>query len=224
MRSDRPMCYSDGIGQELEGFMMRFLFVLLTSLGATAHGATISFSGPNFDEIGGSYSASQRVQGQLTTSGPLPGGVAVDIAGQIVAYSFTDGVQTLTQDNSQVVVALVATDTGAVIGISLTIWSEERISAKGEGGRNISGIDIRQGGEETFSAGYQGAPCQSIQACGGFSIDNSINYGIANAVGSLQGSAIAVRVPVNNPVALAILILTIAVGAGLAVRRRRANL
>lgn len=205
--------------------MMRFLFVLLTSLAATAHGATISFSGPNFDEVGGSYSASQRVQGQMTTSGPLPGGVAVDIAGQIIAYAFTDGVQTLTQDNSEVVVALLATDTsGAVIGISLTIWSEGRTSAKGEGGRNISGIDIRQGGEETFSAGYQGAPCQSIQACGGFSIDNSINYGIANAVGTLQGSAIAVRVPVNNPVALAILILTIAVGAGLAVRRRRANL
>ena len=208
---------------ETWGNTMRLTTCLLALLFAmSANAANISFSGPNFDDTGGSYTTSQRVQGQLNTSGTLPGGLnSANIAGQVISYSFTDGSQTLTQSNSQIIAALISTNTtGAVTGLVLTIWSESGEITKGVGGNNINGIDISQGQQVNFSAGYQGAPCASIQSCVGFAVSDAANYGISNSVGTVLGTATVVRVPVNNPIALLILSVLVALAAGASIRRR----
>jgi hypothetical protein len=64
------------------------------------------------DPPAGSYTTSMRVAGSFTVSQPLTGTTLTDIGGLIVAYSFDDGRNLLTETNSELQLSSVAVDSG----------------------------------------------------------------------------------------------------------------
>ena len=88
-----------------------FLSALLLSIGSPAIAEIYNFAGPNYDQAYGPYTTSMRPVGFIETSGPLAANAPIsDIRALIMAYSFNDGVVTLTQNNSQLCSFNVGTD------------------------------------------------------------------------------------------------------------------
>lgn len=92
--------------------------LLVATMGAQAAMAdtTYTYTGKDFTSAGSPFSTSDFVSGSFTISAPLADDLSLDdIAGDLVSYSFSDGVDTLTQTNSSTAVFDVSTDTNGLI-------------------------------------------------------------------------------------------------------------
>jgi hypothetical protein len=92
--------------------------LLVATMGAQAAVAdtTYTYTGNDFTSAGSPFTTSDFVSGSFTTSAPLADGLPLeDISGDLVSYSFSDGVATLTQTNSAPAVFDVSTDTNGSI-------------------------------------------------------------------------------------------------------------
>ena len=86
--------------------------------------ATYTYSGNNFNSVSGAYTTSMRVTGTFVLGAPLaPGMPLTEIKPSVLSYSFSDGLQTLTEANSEIVVLLVATDSqGRLTEWLIAVW------------------------------------------------------------------------------------------------------
>lgn len=96
------------------------------------------------------------VSGSFTTLDALgPDLPLADITGQVVAYSFFDGVQTLAAANSEIVVFYVATDGQCRISDwVITLWNTDDPHL-------IDGMDLQFSEGNTREDGFMGAVCTS---------------------------------------------------------------
>jgi hypothetical protein len=73
--------------------------LVLCSLSAAAE--DYLFNGENYTTAAGSYNTSMRLTGMIQTSSPIPPNASdLDILGLIDSFSFSDGVNTLTEANA----------------------------------------------------------------------------------------------------------------------------
>ncbi len=119
----------------------------------TTCAATYTYSGGNFVDVLGDYTTMMRVTGQFTVAVPLaPNLPFTDITALVTSYSFSDGVQTLTEANSVLLFFSVRTDvTGAI-----ATWS---ISAGVLVGDLINQISTSFNNGNTFDRGFTDGPC-----------------------------------------------------------------
>jgi len=108
-----------------------FALPLVAILGMSpASATTYTYTGNNFTYATGPYTKSDAVSGYLTLQYPL--GDNLDLlnqAGFVSAFSFTDGVQTLTQNNAYVGLAQFSTNSsGAITGWDLNFVSDSHLS------------------------------------------------------------------------------------------------
>ena len=90
----------------------------------TAHATTTyRYTGNNYTSIpsdddppSGTYTTSMRITGSFTVNQPLPTMALGDISGLIVAYSFDDGRNVLTESNSVLQISSVAIDGSGQLG------------------------------------------------------------------------------------------------------------
>src|SRR5258708_40099523 len=97
------------------------VFCLVFALSFTAPNAhadsfTYTYTGTNFATFVSPYAASDVVDGTFVLSAALPSNsLLTDESALLVSYSFTDGVQTLTNLNSTVQAFEFATSSGAIV-------------------------------------------------------------------------------------------------------------
>lgn len=140
------------------------LVVLVLCWGTIAAAQTATYTynpgGLTFDDVNGAYDTSMTVTGWFRTSTVLPPTSSrVDISSLVEAYSFSDGIQTLTQDNSYIAFFSVQSGPGGVPAE----WS---IAIYRDAGVVIDGIDLAYTDESDIPAGsvvqldgFQGAAC-----------------------------------------------------------------
>jgi hypothetical protein len=109
-------------GIQAVAVLLFFLATLIYLAGTASALAIYTYEGHDFSVVandtsvpgvpGGTYTTSMSVTGSITLSEPLPPDMlSLDLSGSVVAYSFTDGRQTLTHLNSVVPGGMfVATD------------------------------------------------------------------------------------------------------------------
>jgi hypothetical protein len=132
--------------------------------------------GQTFTDVAGTYVTSMSVTGFFQTANRLPAGLGgADISGDIVGYSFSDGVQTLNDGNSYIVQAVVSTDgSGRLMTWGLTFYRDN--------GGVVGGMDIAYSlGPPEFLQidGFTDAPCGigTPDDCQGV-FDFGPNYGL----------------------------------------------
>jgi hypothetical protein len=75
--------------------------LFLSATGAWADTFTYTYTGNDFTTVTGAYTMSDSVMGTIVLSAPLPSNLALtDESALLVSYSFSDGVQTLTNLDS----------------------------------------------------------------------------------------------------------------------------
>lgn len=90
--------------------IMLGLTLLALLIGNYAYAATYTYTytGNNFDQVVGEYSTSDSVSGSFTVAAALPADTSLgDISQQVLSYSFTDGVNTFNESNSEFCTLLV---------------------------------------------------------------------------------------------------------------------
>lgn len=83
----------------------RILVLALTVFTTSAFAETYNYTGPNYDagNVSAPYTAAMSITGSITTSGPIPASQTnLDISGLITAWSFSDGVNTISNANGTV--------------------------------------------------------------------------------------------------------------------------
>lgn len=88
------------------------LMILTMIVGfGSSQAVTYNYTGPNFTNVNGSYTTSNNITGTFEIPNALTANMGyTDISGLVTSYQFTDGLQTLTQNNSYPVRFHVATD------------------------------------------------------------------------------------------------------------------
>lgn len=62
-----------------------------------------SYTGNNFDDVFGSYTTANSVSGSFTVASAFPADMPpTDISAQVLGYSFTDGINTFDESNSEI--------------------------------------------------------------------------------------------------------------------------
>ncbi len=107
-----------------------FFFALpLVAMMSPASATTYDYTGNNFTAVIAPYTTSDAISGYITLSQPLGDNLPLtEESGFITAYSFTDGVQTLSSqaNNSTVTEAFFTTDlSGAIVDWLLKINSDD---------------------------------------------------------------------------------------------------
>ena len=114
-------------------------FVLFTMFGQVA-AAIYEYSGPNFDQVQGIYTTSNKAAGKFSTAAALaPGLNLADVSSQIISFNYCDGVQTLTIGFN-----LSTNGSGAVSQMQMTIWSIPALPTKGAVAGTLRGIQNEQ--------------------------------------------------------------------------------
>ena len=126
---------------------------------------------PNFVDVFGAYSTNYNIVGTFTTDGPLnpvPG--IVDIKDKVVAYNFTDGVQTITHNNSTILFFAAEVDQlNQMTGAAITIWRSPITTISGE---NVSGMDIYISPTFAQVFGFLDGECSDASGPGGVCISS----------------------------------------------------
>jgi hypothetical protein len=173
------------------------LVFALSFVAPNAHADTFTYTytGTNFATVVSPYTTSDGVDGTVVLSAALPSNASfADESALLVSYSFTDGVQTLTNLNSTVLAFNFTTSAGAIVQWSVGFVDGTQEIATFVPGNNING---EFGGSTT-----PGAP-----------------HGSTFDVGSWSGPVVATATP--EPGSLA---LTLAgVGLVFAMRKRWAS-
>jgi len=113
-------------------------FAIVVPVSAFAQTTTYTFDPGSltYDTAMGTYNTSMTVSGWFQTASPLAADLTfADLSGELTAYSFFDGVQTLSESNSYVRNVLISTDgSGAPTEWSLTFFRNN--------GGNVAGCDV----------------------------------------------------------------------------------
>ena len=130
-------------------------------LAADARGEVIySYTGHNFTTATGSYTTSDRVVASFTLSAFLPPSATVDLAASMLAYSFSDGVQTLTEANSAVILSEVTTaGSGQPTTWTFTLFE---LPLTGAVGGPVNEIRLFTTGVLTQEKGARGTLCTTV--------------------------------------------------------------
>lgn len=121
--------YNDFFQNFMVGVMMIIkktcVLILLFFMISKTQATTYTYTGPQFDQAFGSYTTMDRVTGSFTTADPLPDNLGNgDISNLVQSYEFNDGVQTLDESNSTIIVFNVSTDSlGNPSTWSITVWA-----------------------------------------------------------------------------------------------------
>ena len=134
--------------------MVKVIAITLLGLGLSeaASGTTYTYVGPNYNSFAGSpYTTAMSVTGTFNTTTPLPANMpsthialdGSDFATPLVTtWSFSDGVNTLTQANSSPYSFVVATDNkGNIASFAISLQSPQPPHTIGELINNIN-IDL----------------------------------------------------------------------------------
>ncbi|MEM8962521.1 MAG: hypothetical protein AAGD38_13640 [Acidobacteriota bacterium] len=113
------------------------LLVSLVSMAgmATAEPTTYTYTGNPFDTVTGPpYTTSNAITGSVTTAAPLPRNLPLsDQRALVTSFSFTDGVQTRTDGDSEILLFEVATDdAGNLVSWAITFTSAPLATMVGE--------------------------------------------------------------------------------------------
>jgi hypothetical protein len=103
--------------------LIALAFLLLSATGAWADTFTYTYTGNDFTLVQGPYTTSDSVMGTIVLSAPLPANLSsfTDETALLISYSFSDGVQTLTNLNSHAAdFAFQTSPLGAI-----TLWDIE---------------------------------------------------------------------------------------------------
>lgn len=203
----------------IKAFVVVVVGILLLSLGASAEAAVYTFRGPLYESATGPYTTSMRVTGYFETAGPLPASIPLtDISGQIVAYSFNDGVVTLDQTNSQICRFSVATNASGIPAFGYTTIDGV------PSGVGSNAMDLQLGTNPN-----PGAQSPFITV-GKFIFANAVcttnAYDNANLASSTNGLVYVAPVasqpvPALGPWGLMLLVVGLVLGSGVCVRKPR---
>lgn len=198
---------------------------LATEAGAQA---TYSYTGHEFQIVRGSYTTSDKVVITFSLPTPLAAGTTTDISGLVSSYTFSDGVQTLTQANSTLIDSSVTTDgSGAPLYWSLAAFETPLPDTVGD---PLYGITLgRTDVNIVAEMGIRGFPCLFVTngVCLGFSpgdptVGETGRFGpvVAAPAGPWAVNIHAVPVPAVDWLALMILAAAIGLLAVLAISTR----
>lgn len=142
--------------------------LLLAFSAAQAQETTYTFQSQPFNEVFGTYTPGQTLTGSITLSELLPANSSTNVNSTLVSYSFTDGVVTLDDTNSEIVSGIIlTTDANARIqSYAMTFWESPLATAAGE---VFTGMDI------FFNAGLGTPGCTPSASCTAASVQ--INSG-----------------------------------------------
>lgn len=90
------------------------LAALLVPLPASAGTVTYTYTGADFTSVSGSYTTSDSVSGEFTLPAPLADNLTVLTAITPTSFSFSDGVQTLTQANASAGFDVATNSSGSI--------------------------------------------------------------------------------------------------------------
>lgn len=160
--------------------MNKLLICLLVLISFDLFAVTYQISSPNFDSVHGAYSTDYNVVAEFETMNPLPENSGnVDFSAEVISYTFTDGVQILTEQNSQILFFNVAITNGQITGTGITIW---RIPITTSNGGNVSGMDLYETQLSYVAQGFLDGVCINNSGPGGqctsatLSLTNSGSY------------------------------------------------
>lgn len=140
--------------------ILPLLFLAVASSPVVAD-AVYTYTGHNFDTAVGAYITLDKVTGTFTVANPLPANLSSsDISADVLSYSFSDGVQTLTEANSAIVSFLVTTGPSGVLSEwSITVWETPITDMVGG---TVRGIDANFNTGFTNDFGFTGGSCLDV--------------------------------------------------------------
>jgi len=122
---------------------MKIKFLVFCTLCSSqiTNAETYTVDTPNFTEVYGVYSTNDNIVGTFTTNVPItPNSGNVDIKNNVIAYNFTDGVQTINQNNSMILFfSAEVNQMNQMTQSGITIW---RTPITTVNGGNVGGMDI----------------------------------------------------------------------------------
>jgi hypothetical protein len=138
--------------------MLMTALLLFVATMAGAQQTTYSFQSEPFDNVFGTYTAGQSVTGSITLSEPLPPGTSNNVNSILVGYSFSDGVVTLDDSNSEIIfgISLTTGPLGQIQSYGMTFWETPLATVSGE---VFTGMDI------TFEPGEGTPGCVPSPTC-----------------------------------------------------------
>ena len=137
----------------------------LTAASVQAVPITYTYTGNPFTVVSAPYTTSDFVSGMLTLAGPLVANMPLtNVTNQVNAFSFTDGVQTITLNNSAGYLFLFATGAGGQI----TQWEVF------VGQENGNTIDTTHAGVTTDRGRYGASIGYNIGTPGTWSSDGAV--------------------------------------------------
>jgi len=153
---------------------------------AYAQETTYGFQSQPFNDVFGTYTAGQNLTGSITLSEPLPANASMNVNTILVSYSFSDGVVTLDQTNSEILGGInLATDAGGRIqSYGMTFWESPLATASGE---IFTGMDI------LFNPGVGSPGCTPSATC--FPARVQINSGDLECFSTFGGECDGAFVP-----------------------------
>ena len=192
--------------------------------------ASYSYTGHQFELVRGAYTTNDKVVVSFSLPSPLAPGSTTDITGSVTSYSFSDGVQTLTQDNSALITGSITTDgSGAPLVWSLAAFETPLPDTVGD---PLYGITLsRTDTHVVTESGIRDFPCLSVTAgvCLGFNpgdptVGETGRFGPATAAPARPWAVNVNAVPVPALGGLALLMLAAALALfGLLALSRRTN-
>ena len=220
--------------------MRGLLFVAIAALGVTGASAavTYTYTGSNFNFTRpftsctagpcGNFTTSMSVTGSFTLGSALTPNVTFqDIASQVIAYSFSNGITTFTNKdpNARLFEIAVSTDANALLTnalVILEVW-QSGTSPHAVGDR-FALLQIAPG----ISAGANNAPCSAVanlpsgaaDVCTGVVPDAATSIGSTTVGGTWSAGATPVATPALGEVGTACLAILLMISAWLRMRRQ----
>jgi len=133
---------------------------LVIGFGAVqAQETTYTFQSQPFEDVFGTYSTGQNLTGSITLSEPLAPNITANVNSILVSYSFSDGVVTLDNTNSEIVngIDLITDAFGGIQSYAMTFWESPLATSDGE---IFTGMDV------SFFPGIGSPGCIESPTCG----------------------------------------------------------
>ena len=153
------------------------VLLLLPAANILATGITYTYTGEEATNTQGTYvGIGAHVSGQFTVAEQLPPSKPeTDISSIVSSYSFSDGVQTLTEADSKLIRFVVVTDSNGVPRTwFLTLYKTPVTSSNGG---QVEGIELFNTGSVSLGRGSTDAVCNSNSGPGGECDSSFLNTG-----------------------------------------------
>lgn len=185
--------------------------IILAAFANVAAATTYTYTGTNYLTVSGGYTTSMQITGSFTTASPLAANLSNARIGPsglnlVTSWSFNDGVQTLTNANSELLYGNLDAFDVSTDGLgNITAFSIGFMNPVGTNtvGQLINLILIRSSGSVSGSLAAIGATCASVTSGG-------VNNGVCSAgttpinsqANSYSGGTFAATVSPPVPTAL----------------------